>query len=100
MGAQALSLSRSFTTCPYQCLAMESLSFVFADRVTVPGYLGLDVQHELTQHIDQLGADKILLVTDEAVDQMHADYFAPLEAAMTGETGETGASNIQAVEKF
>jgi hypothetical protein len=57
---------------------MEALSFVFADRATVPTFLGMDVQSEVLAHIAQLGADKILLVVDETVEELHGDYFAPL----------------------
>lgn len=74
---------------------MEALSFVFADRATVPAFLGLDVQHEVLQHIGGLGADKILLVTDEAVDRHHNGYFSALETAVT-EDGQMAHT----IEKF
>jgi 3-dehydroquinate synthase/2-deoxy-scyllo-inosose synthase len=87
---------------------MESLSFVFADRVTVPGFLGCDVQSHVLGHIEEMKADKILLVTESVVDELHGDYFAPLMGSQTvsAETGapesssdDEGASRPK-VEKF
>mmetsp|Transcript_73950 Transcript_73950/g.193972 ORF Transcript_73950/g.193972 Transcript_73950/m.193972 type:complete len:429 (+) Transcript_73950:85-1371(+) len=67
---------------------MEPLSFVFADRATVPGFLGIDVQTEVMAHLLEPKPDKILLVCDEAVDALHGSYFEPLmPAAAPGETG-------------
>eukprot|EP00929_Paragymnodinium_shiwhaense_P082203 TRINITY_DN4324_c0_g1_i3.p1 TRINITY_DN4324_c0_g1~~TRINITY_DN4324_c0_g1_i3.p1 ORF type:complete len:443 (-),score=157.61 TRINITY_DN4324_c0_g1_i3:324-1652(-) len=80
---------------------MESLSFVFADRATVPGFMGFEVQAEVRKHILELNADKVLLVTDEIVNQLHGDYFDGLmPAAATGETGEDEASDKPVVEKM
>jgi len=57
---------------------MESLSFVFADRATVPGWMGVDVREEVIRHVLEAKPDRILLLTDETVDQLHGDYFAAL----------------------
>lgn len=76
---------------------MEEVSFVFADRATVPGFIGTDVQTELMQHLMQMNADKIMLVTDEQVDAMHGNYFDPLSDRSRSEItapGEEGFGNI------
>lgn len=79
---------------------MEKLSFVFADRATVPGWLGTDVQSEVIQHILDVNPDLILLITDEMVDSLHGQYFAPLSPD-DGSAGETGSmSSYPKVEKF
>jgi 3-dehydroquinate synthase/2-deoxy-scyllo-inosose synthase len=57
---------------------METLSFVFANRATVPTFLGLDVQGEIIEQLLAFNADKFLIVTDETVDEAHGDYFAPI----------------------
>ena len=68
---------------------MEAISLVFADRVTVPGFLGMHVQAEVISSILELKADKILLVIDTVVDELHGHYMAPLQGvAVPGETGE------------
>eukprot|EP00927_Polykrikos_kofoidii_P086821 TRINITY_DN983_c0_g1_i3.p1 TRINITY_DN983_c0_g1~~TRINITY_DN983_c0_g1_i3.p1 ORF type:complete len:427 (+),score=99.93 TRINITY_DN983_c0_g1_i3:78-1358(+) len=59
---------------------MESSSFVFANRATVPTFLGLDVQGEIIEHLLSFNADKFLIVTDEIVEKTHGDYFAPIVA--------------------
>lgn len=69
---------------------MEPISFVFADRATVPGFLGTDVQAEVVEHILAFKADKVLLVTDENVDSLHGHYFDGLCQSPIGFTGETG----------
>lgn len=51
---------------------------VFADRATVPGWLGTNVQTEVIDHILDIKPDKILLVTDTQVDALHSEYFSPL----------------------
>lgn len=80
---------------------MESISFVFADRNTVPGWIGLDVQKEVISHIEELGADRILLVTDHTVDQLHGEYFAPLrKAEKDARTGGGSPVDPPAVEKM
>jgi len=82
---------------------MEPLSFVFADRATVPGWLGTDVQEEVIQHILGIKPDLVLLVTDETVDSLHGNYFSVLTdgGQSLGETG-SGANDVRlpAVEKF
>jgi 3-dehydroquinate synthase/2-deoxy-scyllo-inosose synthase len=57
---------------------MQSMDFVFADKATVPGYLGTDVQEEVLQHITDLKPDKILLVCDSGAHAHHPEYFSPL----------------------
>lgn len=79
---------------------MESLSFVFADRATVPGYLGTNVQAEIIEHILEVKADRVLLLTDTTVDSLHGDYFAPLTGSTCGETGCDGARELPPVEKY
>merc|ERR1719162_1990973 len=54
---------------------MEKVSFIFADRATVPGFIGAGVQTELIQHLVQMNADKLLVVTDDHVDALHGNYF-------------------------
>jgi len=68
---------------------MEPISFVFADRATVPGFLGIDVQTEVMAHLLEPKPDKILLLCDEAVDALHSGYFQPLLSG--GSSGETGS---------
>lgn len=70
--------------------AMEKLSFVFADKATVPGFLGLDVQLEVIQHILEVKPDKILLLCDQGALAHHTNYFEPLQQARCASAGETG----------
>jgi len=88
---------------------MDPISFVFADRATVPGFLGVDVGSEVIQRILDVKPDKILLITDDIVDSLHGEYLAPLlqstPSAATGEaldcssSGSTG-NGAPVVEKF
>lgn len=71
---------------------MESMSFVFSDRATVPGWLGTDVQAELIQHLLDLKADRLLVVTDQTVDSLHGNYFDPLQTPVSPVLGETGGA--------
>ena len=67
---------------------MESVSFVFGDRATVPGFLGSNVQDEILKHILDMNPDRVMVVTDSQVDEIHRDYFAALEGKpISGETG-------------
>lgn len=70
---------------------METLSFVFADRATVPGYIGVDVQSEVIQHILDVNPDKVLLIADSGADAHHPDYFTPLFPQVSAAPGETGS---------
>lgn len=81
---------------------MELLPFVFADRATVPCFLGTDAQEEVVAHIVELNADKILLITDHTVDALHGNYFEALQKpATTGETPTAGEwTNLPTVEKY
>jgi len=82
---------------------MEHLSFVFADRATVPGWLGVDVRDEIAQHILDIRPDRILLVTDGTVDSLHGEYFAGLSSQDSSVNGETGGADAVAptiVNKF
>jgi len=63
---------------------MEAIDFVFADRATIPGFLGVDCQAELLDHVQAMGADKILLVTEENVDRHQGAYWQPLLDAPNG----------------
>eukprot|EP00446_Apocalathium_sp_SHHI-4_P034238 CAMPEP_0177318120 /NCGR_PEP_ID=MMETSP0368-20130122/13908_1 /TAXON_ID=447022 ORGANISM="Scrippsiella hangoei-like, Strain SHHI-4" /NCGR_SAMPLE_ID=MMETSP0368 /ASSEMBLY_ACC=CAM_ASM_000363 /LENGTH=413 /DNA_ID=CAMNT_0018777535 /DNA_START=75 /DNA_END=1316 /DNA_ORIENTATION=- len=85
-------------------MPMQPLSFVFADRATVPGWMGADVQDEIAQHILDLKPDRILLITDETVDALHGDYFGQLRAEQAPIAGETGVDSDcgdrPPVEKF
>jgi len=55
----------------------------------VPGWIGADVREEVVEHVLEVAPDRILLVTDEAVDSLHGDYFEALQASgsFAGETG-------------
>jgi len=70
---------------------MEPLSFVFADRATVPGFLGTDVQDEVIRHILEVKPDKVLLICDQNAEELHGDYFKPLsrETAACASVGST-----------
>jgi len=70
---------------------MESMQFVFGDRASVPGWLGVDVREEITRHLLEVKPDRILLVTDETVESVHGDYFASLQQQPSASTGETGS---------
>lgn len=71
---------------------MESLTFVFADRATVPGWLGVDVKEQIVQHILDIQPDKILLVTDQTVNSLHGEYLAGLRRGGEDVSGDAGAS--------
>lgn len=75
---------------------MDSIPFKFADKATVPGYLGLDVQAEVLAHILEVQPDKILIVSDHTVEALHGDYLAPL----AGKTAGCGEPYGPPVEKF
>ncbi|CAE8619596.1 unnamed protein product, partial [Polarella glacialis] len=82
---------------------MEPISFVFADRATVPGFLGLDVQSEVIGRILEVKPDRILLVCDETVDLLHGQYFAPLlngGAASAGAGDNFHGENLPPVNKY
>jgi len=87
---------------------MEPISFVFADRATVPGFLGLDVQDELIAHILEVKPDKILLLCDKNAEALHGDYFKPLQPSVPAAPGETadgdesgcGDSGLPPVESY
>jgi len=70
---------------------MESISFVFADRHTVPGFIGKDAESEVCRHLLELNADKILLVTEERVDALYADYFKSLHEPDRCSFGDSGS---------
>jgi 3-dehydroquinate synthase/2-deoxy-scyllo-inosose synthase len=83
----------------------EPIDFVFADRARVPGFLGADIQQEVISKILDVKPDKVLLITDETVDSLHADYFAPLMPCLCAAPGESPApgdagSPLPEVEKF
>jgi len=77
---------------------MEALSFVFADRHTVPGFIGKSVQNEVCQHLREFAPDKILLVTEERVDEIYASYFDPLFPEQSESFGETGGMMTESVK--
>jgi len=79
---------------------MEAISFVFADRATVPGFLGVDVQREVVEQILQLQADRVLLITDETVDELHSNYFRELQGVVQGETGFETNAEAPLLEKY
>eukprot|EP00928_Gymnodinium_smaydae_P080458 TRINITY_DN64146_c0_g1_i1.p1 TRINITY_DN64146_c0_g1~~TRINITY_DN64146_c0_g1_i1.p1 ORF type:complete len:729 (+),score=100.22 TRINITY_DN64146_c0_g1_i1:83-2269(+) len=58
--------------------AMQSLSFQFADRATVPTFVGTKLQDEVVEAVRDLKPDKVLLVCDTASEQLHGDYFEAL----------------------
>jgi 3-dehydroquinate synthase/2-deoxy-scyllo-inosose synthase len=71
----------------------QPISFVFADRATVPGFLGADIQAEVMAKLLEYKPDKILLLCDETVDSLHSGYFDPLLPKPCAGLGETGASD-------
>jgi len=81
---------------------MEPLSFVFADKATVPGFLGTDVQDEVIRHILDVKPDKILLVCDQSADELHGDYFKPLskETATCASVGSTADGAVTSVAEL
>jgi 3-dehydroquinate synthase/2-deoxy-scyllo-inosose synthase len=85
---------------------MQSLSFVFADKATVPGYIGTNVKSEIISHILDVKPDKILLVCDSGADAHHPGYFdhlpkvAPEVSAAPGETGSAMNVQVPDVEKI
>jgi len=68
---------------------MEEITFKFADRAEVPGWLGVDVQSEVIGRILEVKPDRILLVTETVVDELHGDYFKPLMES-GGSSGGSG----------
>ncbi|CAK9088893.1 unnamed protein product [Durusdinium trenchii] len=66
----------------------EEITFKFADRAEVPGWLGVDVQSEVIGRILEVKPDRILLVTETVVDELHGDYFKPLMSG--GSSGGSG----------
>mmetsp|Transcript_36964 Transcript_36964/g.110395 ORF Transcript_36964/g.110395 Transcript_36964/m.110395 type:complete len:485 (+) Transcript_36964:117-1571(+) len=88
--------------------AMEPISLVFGDRATVPGFIGLDVQDEVIQHLLEVKPDKILLVCDKHADALHGDYLKPLQPGVAVAPGETanqeesnwGTLGLPSVEKY
>eukprot|EP00437_Effrenium_voratum_P008169 CAMPEP_0181433088 /NCGR_PEP_ID=MMETSP1110-20121109/19108_1 /TAXON_ID=174948 /ORGANISM="Symbiodinium sp., Strain CCMP421" /LENGTH=402 /DNA_ID=CAMNT_0023556523 /DNA_START=78 /DNA_END=1286 /DNA_ORIENTATION=+ len=74
---------------------MEEINFKFADRAEVPGWLGVDVQSEVMGRILEVKPDRILLVCEKTVDEMHGDYFKPLmEAGASGGVGDNFHSEV------
>jgi 3-dehydroquinate synthase/2-deoxy-scyllo-inosose synthase len=67
---------------------MEQMDFVFHDRATIPGWLGVDCQGELLEHVRNMNADKILLVTEKNVDVLHGTYWDPMIASSDGPSVE------------
>lgn len=68
---------------------MEHMLFEFADRATVPCFIGQDVRDELVEHIREMQADKVLLVTEENVEKMYGDFFRSLTSVSSPAPGET-----------
>merc|ERR1719223_2153334 len=89
---------------------MRSMPFVFADRATVPGFIGKNVQDEIHEHLLEFGADKILVVTEDNVNLLYGDYFDAFNEQMTqkmgplvsapGETLESCAVPFSKLEKI
>lgn len=75
---------------------METLSFVFADKATVPGYIGIDVQAEVINHILDVKPDKILLICDSGAEMHHPDYFQGMIPETSAAPGESGCSGYAA----
>ena len=82
---------RAYTNAAVVTANMESVSFVFGDRATVPGFLGSNVQDEILKHILDMNPDRVMVVTDSQVDEIHRDYFTALEGKPI--SGETGSAN-------
>lgn len=88
MSGSSQPLTRILLSCNFD---MDPVSFVFADRHTVPGFIGKDAQNEVCKHLKEMGADKILIVTDQNVNDLYSSYFAPLDGCDSASFGETGA---------
>jgi len=86
-------------------MAMEQIDFVFADKATVPGWIGGNVRDEIVQHVLDMKPDRVLLLTDETVDSLHGSYFdllqRPRSSSAVGETGAQSSSvSLPEVDKF
>lgn len=57
---------------------MQHLPFAFADRGTVPGYIGSDCANDVVNHIVDLKPDMVLLVIDSGAWEHHSSYLSPL----------------------
>lgn len=77
---------------------MDPVSFVFADRHTVPGFVGNNCPAEICQQLRSLNADKILLVTEQHVDELYSHYFDELQSEDRASFGEAGAPCEPAVK--
>ncbi|CAJ1419696.1 unnamed protein product [Effrenium voratum] len=85
-------------------LALEcnlEIIFKFADRAEVPGWLGVDVQSEVIARILEVKPDRILLVTETTVEELHGDYFAPLvESVPSCGSGDNFFAGNVPVDKY
>ncbi|CAK9094832.1 2-deoxy-scyllo-inosose synthase (DOI synthase) (DOIS) [Durusdinium trenchii] len=69
----------------------REITFKFADRAEVPGWLGVDVQSEVIGRILEVKPDRILLVTETVVDELHGDYFKSELFSGLGELAKNAA---------
>lgn len=76
---------------------MDEFSLVFGDKHTVPAFIGSDTQKEICKQLLELKADKLLIVTEETVDELYGDYFDSLRAEETGAFASAGSVTL---EKF
>lgn len=86
---------------PKKLGSMEEIELTFANRAKVPLFLGSETQEQILAHILELNADKVLLVTEQGVDAMHGNYFAPLGLETTGGCPDcgTGEAPMETSEK-
>ncbi|CAJ1338333.1 unnamed protein product [Effrenium voratum] len=80
---------------------VKEIIFKFADRAEVPGWLGVDVQSEVIARILEVKPDRILLVTETTVEELHGDYFAPLvESVPSCGSGDNFFAGNVPVDKY
>lgn len=57
---------------------MKSVTFQFAERASVPAWIGTKMQEHVVQQVLELKPDKVLLVCDQVSDKLHGHYFSAL----------------------
>lgn len=70
---------------------MEAMDLVFADRATVPCFIGSDCQAEIVSRLRQMKPKKFFVVLDESVNGLHGDFLESLRGSRGESGGETGA---------
>ena len=69
---------------------MEAMDLVFADRATVPCFIGSDCQAEIVSRLRQMKPKKFFVVLDESVNGLHGDFLESLRGSRGESGGETG----------